>query len=228
MFLHDWRLLRNRYSRQPLGLLLILLLSAGFLLESLWQDLESISDRYTVIETDLEAIRMRASRLPELEAKLKQTDVEFGGMQSRLIVASSDLLASEKFGQQMRAWYESKGIKQVSIRGVQRREEGKLTYYRAEVDAELRIEQLVDLIQGMPFAPVAVRLSDAVINVNNDIAPTGLRSVMTWEAQSLLSKPEEVKAEKPSDAPKSKSPTSTGRNVSGSPPATRLVEEKRK
>ncbi len=228
MFLHDWRLLRSRYPWQPVGLLLILLLSAGFLLESLWQDYVSVTDRHALIDTDLEALRMRASRLPELEAKLKQADVEYGGVQSRLIVAQSDALASEKFGQQMRAWYESKGIKQVSIRGVQRREEGKRVYYRVEVDAELRIEHLVELIQGISFAPVAVRLIDAIINVNNEAAPTGLRTVLTWEGQALLSPPEEIKAEKPSDATKNKLSSPTGRNVSGNPPATRIVEEKRK
>lgn len=227
MFGREWRRLRSVYSWQPIGGLAILALLGGFVLQVLWDDYALVAQRHERLDAELAMARMRAERLPELEARAKQVDAEYGGAQGRLLQAQGDGAAGEKFGQQLRAWYEAKGVTQVGVRGVQRRAADGLVYYRADVDAAMKIEQLVELLQGRTFAPIALRLVEASVNANDDKTPTGLRTLMTWEALLAPAPTEDAKTEKPADGPK-KGTKPAGRGPGDTPPATKSIEEKRK
>jgi hypothetical protein len=222
-----WRRLRSVYSWQPIGGLAILLLLGGLVLDTLWGDYALVAQRYERVEADLAMARMRAEHLPGMEARARQVNAEYGGVQGRLIVAQGDSAASEKFGQQLRGWYEARGVTQVSVRGVQRREADGLVYYRADVDAAMRIEQLVELLQGKSYAPVALKLVEASVNANDDNAPTGLRTAMTWEGLLVPAAPEEAKSAKTADSAK-KGARPAGRGANENPPAIKTIEEKRK
>jgi hypothetical protein len=225
MFRRSWQRLRNTYAWQPVGGLAILALLAGLMLDTLWVDYDRAAERLDNLDTELAALRMKAERLPVLEARAKQVDAEFGGVQGRLLVAQGEGAAGEKFGQQLRGWYEGKGVTQVAVRGAQRRAADGLVYYRAEIEAAMRIEQLVELLQGRPYAPLALRLVEANIEANDENRPTGLRTTMTWEGLFAPAKPEDAKTDKSAEAAK-KTPRSAG--GPGDKPATRILEEKRK
>jgi hypothetical protein len=225
MFGRAWQRLRNAYAWQPVGGLVILALLAGLMLDALWTDYDRAAGRLDALETELAALRMKAERLPALEARAKQADAEFGGVQGRLLAAQGETAAAEKFGQQLRGWYEAKGIGQVVVRGVQRREAGGLVYYRGDIEAAMRIEQLVDLLQGRPYAPLALSLLEANIEANDENRPTGLRTTMTWEGLLAPAKPEDAKTDKAADAAKKPARPAGG---AGDKPAARILEEKRK
>lgn len=225
MFLRAWQRLRNTYTWQPIGGLAILVLLAGLMLDALWVDYDRAAQRLDVLETELATLRMKAERLPALEARAKQVDAEFGGVQGRLLVAQGEGAAAEKFGQQLRGWYEAKGIGQAAVRGVQRRAADGLVYYRGEIEAAMRIEQFVELLQGRPYAPLALSLVEANVEANDENRPTGLRTTMTWEGLLAPAKPEDAKTEKSAEAAK-KTPRPAG--GSGDKPAARILEEKRK
>lgn len=227
MFLKEWRKLRKRYAWQPVGGLIVLMLMAGIMLDILWSDFAGVSQRLEQVETELMTSRMKAERLPAMELRGKQLAAEYGGLQSRLIPAQGDSAASEKFGQLLRGWYESKAVSQVTVRGVQRREADGLVYYRAEIEAALRTEQLVDLMQSKSYAPLALSLIEASIKANDEVRPTGLQTTMMWEGLLSPAKQEEKKAEKPSTKPK-QGQRSIGRDTNENPTATKTIEEKRK
>lgn len=217
MFLRAWRRLRNAYAWQPVGGLAILVLLAGLVLDTLWTDYDRAAARLDGAETELAALRMQAERLPALEARARQVETEFGGVQGRLLVAQGGSATGERFGQQVRGWYEARGIGQAVVRGVQRREAGGLVYYRADIEAAMRIEQLVELLEGRPYAPLALSLMEASVEANDEHRPTGLRTTMTWEGLLAPAPPEDAKTDKSAEAAK-KAPR----------PAARTLEEKRK
>jgi hypothetical protein len=222
----DWRRLRERHRWQPIGGLAVLALVCGLVVDTLWTDYAAVAERHERLDAELSIARMRAARLPEMEARAKQTQTEFGGIQSRLIAAQSDGSAGDKFGQALRGWYEAKGVTQVSVRGVHRREAEGLVYYRADIDAALRIEQLVDLLQGRTYAPQAVRLVEATVNANDDSAPTGLRTLMTWEGV-MAPVADDAASDKAADGTK-KPPRPAVRVANENPAALKTIEEKRK
>ncbi len=224
MFGRAWRRLRNAYAWQPVGGLAILALLAGLALDVLWSDYDHAAGRLDALETELATLRMQAERLPALEARARQLDAEFGGVRGRLLAARGEDAAGEKFGQQLRGWYEAKGIGQAVVRGVRRREAGGLVYYRADVEAAMRIEQLVELLQGKPYAPLALGLVEANIEANDENRPTGLRTTMTWEGLLDPAQPEDTKTDKSAEARKSPRPA----GGAGDKPAARILEEKRK
>ena len=91
----------------------------------------------------------------------------------------------------------------------------------------MKIEQFVELLQGKAYAPVAVRLVEASVNANDDKAPTGLRTLMTWEGLLAPAPAEDTKPEKPADGPK-KGTKPAGRSAGETPSAIKSIEEKRK
>lgn len=238
MFIKEWRRLRRQYPWQPLGGLLILVLLAGVVLDILWSDYAAVAQRRQQVEMELQAARMKAERLPALEAKSKESAAASGGLQSRLIPPQGDSEASNTFGQLLRGWYEAKGIKQVAVSGVTRHAVGGLVYYRANLDAALRIEQLEDLLQSKPYAPLALRLREASIKTNDDLHPTGLQTTLTWEGLLAPAKPEEpatdptptksAKPTKPATNQAAKGQRTVSRGANTNLTATKTTEEKRK
>lgn len=227
MFLREWRKLRKQYSWQPLGGLVILALLAGVMLDLLWSDFDQVAQRLERVETELRVSRKKAERLPAMELQGKQLATEYGGVQARLIPAQGDSAAGEKFGQLLRGWYEAKGVNQVAVRAVQRREAGGLVYYRADIEAAMRIEQLVDLLQGKPYAPVVLSLVEASVKANDEVSPTGLQTTMMWEGLLSPAKPEEATAGKPAARP-GKGQRTVSRVTNENPTASKIIEEKRK
>lgn len=233
MLAREWRRLRQTYAWQPVGGLAILLLLAGLVLDTLWGDYATVAQRLENTEAELAVMRMKAERLPALEAKATQIAAEYGGIQSRLIPAQDGAAAGDKFGEILRNWYGTKGITQVSVREVERREVAGLVYYRVSLDAAMQLEQLVDLLQSIPFAPVSVGLVEAVISGNDEQTPTGLRALMRWEGLLAPASDQPQQTESVAGAAKKKGGEMTrgetsGRKATEAPVATKTIEEKRK
>ncbi len=228
MLSREWQRLRQTYSWRPIGGFVIILLLAGLVLDTLWDDYVKISQRLDNTESELAVMYMKAKRLPALEAKATQMDAEYGGVQSRLIAAQDGTGAGEKFGEQLRSWFVTKGIAQVSVREVQRREEGGLVYYRVSLDAALKVEQLVDLLQSIPFAPASVSLVEATISGNDQRTPTGLRALMSWEGLLAPAKVEIKQTGNMVGISKKRGGETSGRKATEGPAATKPIEEKRK
>lgn len=228
MLAREWQRLRHTYSWQPVGGLVILLLFAVLIADTLWDDYVTVSQRLDHTETELDVMHEKAKRLPALEAKAIQVAAEYGGIQSRLIPAQDGTAAGEKFGEQLRTWYGTKGITQVSVSEVQRREAGGLVYYRISIDAAMGVEQLLDLLQSVSFAPASVSLVEAVISGNDQRTPTGLRTLMSWEGLLAPAMDEKNQSENKVGDAKKRGGETSGRKETLSPASTKPVEEKRK
>lgn len=228
MLSRDWRRLRHTYSWQPVGAMAILLLLATLVLDALWTDYTQVTQRLDAAEAELVVTRMQVKRLPALEAMATQIAAEYGGIQARLIPAQDGVAAGEEFGQILIRWYASKGITQTSIREVQRRQEGDLIYYRANLVATLKLEQLIDLLENIAFAPVSVRVVEAVISGNNGNTPDGLRTMIGWEGLLVSAKEHKINITKPVDGSRKKSGETSGRTAIESPTTLKVNEEKSK
>lgn len=229
-FRRDWRRLTLAHPRQPWGLLLILLLGVGIAVDTLRSDCLRLTEQAERSEMQLLAMRKKVGRLPAMEEQIKQVDAEFGGLQSRLLAPGGESATGEKLGQSIQGWYAGRGIAQATVRKVERRVADGLVHYRVSIDAPMRIEQLVQLMQNKPHAPLALGLVEASVEGNDAKRPTGLRTAMIWEAVQAPAKPEEKKAAKPANPAEpaaGKEPRPVSRS-GDSLTAQRVSEDKRK
>lgn len=223
----QWRRLWREQGWKPLGLLVIVILAAFLALDGLVREHQRLTEAIESRETAVAAARARQEQLPRLEASYAAERIAAGGLAGRLVQSDEGAPggAGERFGQILREWYISQGVSQVAVQAVNRREEMGLVYLRGEVAASLSTEQLNNLLQNKAAAPLALRLVEASVDVNDMNAPSALRTQMTWEG--LAAVPRTSPKEKVTD--KKKPDKTVARTLErGASAVPNVVEEKRK
>jgi hypothetical protein len=221
----DWRRLWREQGWKPAGWFAIVILAAFLALDGLASEYLRLAEAIELKQAAVVAARARQEQLPRLEASYAAERTAAGALAGRLVQSDEGAPAGagERFGQILREWYISQGASQVAVPAVNRREEMGLVYLRGEVVAPLGIEQFNSLLQNKGAAPLALRLVEASIDVNDMNAPSALRSRMTWEGLAAVPRP--GPKEKPADK---KKPDKTVARTLERGAAAVAVEEKRK
>ena len=223
----QWRRLWREQGWKPLGWFAIVILAAFLALQGLIEEHRRLSEAVEAREAAVVAAKAKQEQLPRLETSYAAERIAAGGLASRLVPSDEGTPAGagERFGQILREWYISQGAGQVAVQAVTRREEIGLVYLRGEVVASLNSEQLYNLLQNKRAAPLALRLVEAQIDVNDMSAPSALRARMTWEGLAAVPRP--IPKEKIADKkkPDKTAPRTTER---GGPAVPIVAEEKRK
>ncbi|TRZ97485.1 MAG: hypothetical protein D4R84_05140 [Rhodocyclaceae bacterium] len=223
----QWRRLWREQGWRPLGLLAIVILGGFLALDGLIGEHLRLTELIETREGALAAARAKQEQLPRLETSYATERIAAGGLASRLVQSDEGVPggAGERFGQILREWYISQGVSQVAVQAVSRREEMGLVYLRGEVTAPLSTEQFNSLLQNKGAAPLALRLVEASVDVNDMTAPSALRTHMTWEG--LAAVPRTSPKEKVAD--KKKPDKTVARTLErGAAAVPNVVEEKRK
>lgn len=232
MIARDWRRLRRLQGWRPYGLIAVALLLTAVLTDDLYVEYDRVATRLQSVESALTVARDKAERLPQLSKQRQEVGASYAGVSGRLVPATeaSASAGGEKFGQLLRSWYEAKGVTQLAVKNLDRREAHGIVLYRAEIEAAMRVEQFVGLLQGRAYAPAALRLEHAAVDANDAVAPTGLRTVMTWEGAQAPALPPVEKAAKSDKKPEkgSPKPPEKVREPRGDSSAVKILEEKRK
>ena len=221
----QWRRLWREQGWKPAGWFAIVALVAFLALDGLVSEYLRLDEAVELKQAAVVASRARQEQLPRLEASYAAERTAAGGLAGRLVQSDEGAPAGagERFGQILREWYISQGASQVAVSAVNRREEMGLVYLRGEVVAPLGIEQFNSLLQNKGAAPLALRLVEATIDVNDMNAPSALRTRMTWEGLAAVPRPSAK--EKPADK---KKPDKTVARTLERGAAAVAVEEKRK
>lgn len=187
----QWRRLWREQGWKPVGWFAIVILVAFLALDGLVSEHLRLADAIELKEAAVIAARAKQEQLPRLEASYAAERIAAGGLAGRLVQSDEGAPAGagERFGQILREWYISQGASQVAVQAVNRREEMGLVYLRGEVAAPLGIEQFNSLLQNKGTAPLALRLVEATIDVNDMNAPSALRTRMTWEGLAAVPRP---------------------------------------
>lgn len=189
----------RRHRVAVYGLIGIGLLTMGWGADVLLSERDHLVERHDRLEALNAAARAKKDQLQKLEAVRQESIAAYSGGVGRMLPAETEggaatSIASEKFGQLLKSWYASTGIAATAVLSVEREENNGIAYYRAEVEAPMRIEQFVMLMQNKRTAPLALRLEHATVEANDPRKPTGLRTRMKWVALQALPVPE---ADKP-------------------------------
>ncbi|MCX7175972.1 MAG: hypothetical protein NT159_19020 [Proteobacteria bacterium] len=221
----QWRRLWREQGWKPLGLFAILTLAAFLVLDGLIEEHLRLAEAIESREASVAGAKARQEQLPRLETTYAAERIAAGGLASRLVQSDEGVPAGagERFGQILREWYISQSVSQVAVQAVNQREETGLVYLRGEVVASLNIEQFTNLLQNKGAAPLALRLVEASIDANDMVAPSALRTRMTWEG--LAAVPRAIPKEKVADKKKTEKPRTSERGGSATPI---VLEEKRK
>lgn len=241
----DWKHLLRRQRVAVSGLLCIGLLTVAWGADELLAERNRLVARLDRLEALNAAARAKKDRFQPLEAARRESAAAYSGVAGRMVPAETEEtgVAGEKFGQSLKGWYGSAGVTTAAILSVERKEEGGIAYYRAEIEAPMRIEQFAQLMQNKRTAPLALRLEQATVEANDPHRPTGLRTRMKWVAMQALpvpipeagtsGKPDKNNAKgKPAKADTATHPDKPAASRvlerGRSEPAMKLPEEKRK
>jgi len=223
----QWRRLWREQGWKPLGWFAVVILAAFLALDGLVSEHLRLAEAIELKEAALAAAQAQQEQLPHLETNYAAGRIAAGGLAGRLVQSdeAAPAGAGERFGQILREWYISQGARQVAVQAVNRREEMGLVYLRGEVAAPLGIEPFNSLLQNKGAAPLALRLVEATVDVNDMDAPSALRTRMTWEGLAAVPRPgpkEKIADKKNPD----KTVARTLERGAGAVPM--VVEEKRK
>jgi len=226
----EWARLIAEHGRiKPFGILVAIVLAALLLIEQELSDYDRVMEELTEREAVLREGQARAELLTRLEKTLAERKTSVAAVASRMIPIDPEApgQGAAKFGEMLKSWYASHGINQAAISAVTPVGTEPLQYLRATVEAPMRLEQFVALLQGKRAAPLALRLVEADVRGNDARAPNGLLTRMTWEALRAPPKPvepEPVKGGKAGEAKKSSATRASDRAGSERAEAGRTVE----
>lgn len=188
----EWaRLIAEQGRIKPFGLLLVFVLTAWGLIEQELADYERVAEELADREAVIQEAQARGVLLEKLEKTLADRQVQLAGLASRMVASDGPPgEAASKFSEALKSWYAAQGITQAAVSAVTPRSEG-LNYLRATVEAPMRLEQFVKLLEAKSAAPLALRLVEAEVRGNDARQPSGLLTRMTWEALRAPPKPAE-------------------------------------
>lgn len=190
----EWtRLMAEQGRVKPLGLLLAIVLAALLLIEQELTDYDRVAEELADREAVIQEGQARSALIEKLEKTLADRQTQLAGLSARLVASDAQVPgdAASKYSEALKSWYASHGIAQAAVSAVMPRSEG-LQYLRATVEAPMRLEQFVKLMQAKSAAPLALRLVEAEVRGNDATQPSGLVTRMTWEALRAPSKPVEA------------------------------------
>jgi hypothetical protein len=224
-----WRRLVRQHRVTAYALLGATLLLVVWIFDGLWSERENLIERLDRLETLNAAARAKKEQLPKLDTTRQESAAAYAGAVGRMLPPdAAGIIASEKFGQLLKGWYENTGIAASAILSVDRKEKDGIVYYRAAVEAPMRIEQFSQLMQNKRTAPLALRLAQATVEANDPRKPTGLLTHMDWEALQAMPIPEVAKPMKTETTVRPDKSGSRVQERGKTEPTMKPSEEKRK
>ncbi|MDP2793543.1 MAG: hypothetical protein Q8O25_05580 [Sulfurisoma sp.] len=211
MMRREWGRLLDQFGLWPFGVLIIAGLFLAIGIDYLLSEVDTLTQQIEQKESDIASARGKKERLPALEKTRAAAGTAFSALSSRLVLADDDSgSAGDRFAQTLKTWYSSHGVREAVVLSVGTRESNGITFLRGEIQAHMLIENLSTLLQSKVTAPLALRLAQATVEVDDQAVPTGLTTRMSWE--TMRAPP------KPSVADKAKSATKSAK------PKSRVVE----